>query len=200
MILTCCNLSLQTERKILFQSLSFTSLAGSIVYLKGENGSGKSSFLRLLAGVQKPTKGDIKINNIDITILEKPFAVFIGHEIGIKIELTVLENLLFWANLYNSYFTIDAAIYYFNLTDLLKDKVYNLSSGNKQKLALARLLISNASLWLLDEVDCNLDENNTKLLHNLIVTKVNSGGIIFFATHLPVFTNNSHILNLQNYV
>jgi len=200
MILTFDNISLYIDTKKLFTDINLTILPSSIIYVKGSNGSGKSSLLRILGGLQTPTFGQIKINNMNIDNIKKPFATYIGHELGIKLELKVWDNLIFFATLYNSYAALEATIHYFDLHDILEEKVYNLSSGNKKKIAMAKLLMSNSPLWLLDEVDSNLDEANKKLLHNLIVSKSNSGGIIFIASHDKVFTTKPQIFEIQNYV
>ena len=201
MIITFDDISLSINTKKIFSNINLTVLPGGILYIKGANGSGKSSLLRIICGLQNPTSGQIKINNINqIDSIAKPIATYIGHELGIKLELTVLDNLLFWARLYNSYEALEAAIHFLDLHDIIDEKAYILSSGNKKKIAMTRLLMSSCPLWILDEFDSNLDESNKKLLHNLIVSKASSGGIIFIASHDQVFTKNPQILEMKNYV
>lgn len=182
-MLICDRVSLSASGKAIFSSASFTLLPGSITYLRGSNGSGKSSLLRMIAGIQKPGLGAISFYGYDINNIEKPYANYIGHNIGIKDELTVLENIRLWARLYDSEALIHAALYYFGLIDLMDTKAYKLSAGNRQKIALARLLSCESDLWLLDEVDAHLDAQNRALLNNAISSKAGNGGIVIITSH-----------------
>lgn len=200
-ILSFYNLSFFVNYRDLFNSLTISFLPSTIIHVKGKNGCGKSSLLKIIASIQKPTKGSVYFGPLSVvemgaTSLQKPYCVYIGHRLGLKQELTVLENLKFWSNLYNSIETLEASIYYFNLQNILDTKCYKLSRGNQQKVALSRLLSCQADLWLLDEVDASLDQTNKELLHNLITLKASNYGIIVSASHgQPIKT--AHILNLS---
>jgi len=183
-MLTCNNLSLNANERFIFSGLSFTLFPGSITYLRGANGSGKSSLLRMIAGIQKPSGGDISLYKYQLDRIEKPYVNYIGHNTGIKDELTCLENIEIWAKLYDSESMIPAALHYFGLEEMLDIKAYTLSAGNRQKLALSRLLSCSAEIWLLDEVDAHLDEKNRTMLNGAITTKANSGGMIILTSHL----------------
>lgn len=229
-MLACQNLNLKINEKVIFRNLSFTCFRGCFLYLKGKNGSGKTSLLRMIAGIQKfdscpgnsyecnsdlepqnskdgslkdgfiedqaenydfrlqqnpmnkaPSK--ILINSIQIEKLEKPFVLYIGHKNGMKMELSVMDNLIFWAKVYDSELMLMSAINYWKLEDILDEKCYKLSVGNMRKASLARLMCCSSDIWLLDEVDVNLDEENRGLLFNAIKIKVESGGIVLFSSH-----------------
>ncbi len=185
----------------LIRNFSITFLPSAIVYLKGENGSGKTSLLRSIAGIQELSEGNITFgkNNTNIGYLSKPYCAYIGHKNAIKPELTVIENIEFWAKLYNSYEAISAAIFYFKLEEIANRKCQELSTGQIQKVALARLLACSSQLWLLDEVENNLDSEGKDLLTRLIITKADSGGIIIASSHNDPSIKSSVIINMHDY-
>lgn len=188
------------DQKI-FQDISMTLLPSSIVYLKGKNGSGKTSLLRMLAGIQKPTKGSITFGKESIPIdkFDKPYCTYIGHKNGLKQELSVIDNLKYWAQLYNAEELVDAAIIYFQLQEHAYKKCYELSAGIQKKVALAKLITCQSKFWLLDEIDTNLDEANKKLLINLIVTQADSGGIVFVSSHNEPEIKTALTINMSDY-
>ncbi|MGC0372259.1 MAG: hypothetical protein DGJ47_000968 [Rickettsiaceae bacterium] len=191
-MITLQSLGLSIEGKRFFKDLSISFLPSAIIRLNGPNGCGKTSLLRMIAGIQSPTNGTIKFNQkqLSISLLDKPYCNYIGHKTAIKNELTVIENMSYWGKLCNSEILIPAAIKYFNLEDILEQKCLELSEGNKKKVALSRLIICPAKLWLLDEIDTNLDTKNKELLTNLIVSHADSGGLTIMASHntLPIKT------------
>ncbi len=189
------------EGKTLFKDISMNFLPSSIVYLKGKNGSGKTSLIRMLAGIQTPTQGKITFEKelLSILNLKKPYCTYIGHQLGLKLELTVLKNLKFWSKIYNSEKHIDEAIVYFNLQNIINKKCYELSAGNKKKTALARLISCQSRLWLLDEVDSNLDDAHKDLLLNLIVSHADNGGIVFITSHNQAKIKTTQILDIPTF-
>jgi len=189
------------DERELYRNISMSFLPSSIVYLKGKNGAGKTSLLRMLAGIQAPSEGKITFSkeSLPISQLAKPFCTYIGHHFALKPELTVLENLEVWAKIYDSFELINASIVYFGLQDFIHTKCYELSAGNQKKVALARLLCCPSKLWLLDEVDSNLDSDNKKLLLNMIVSHADNGGLVFMTSHNPPEIKSAQILNITEY-
>lgn len=199
-MLTCQNISLvSSNNTVIFANLSITLLPGAIAIIRGKNGAGKSSLLKIIGNIQSPTAGEVYIHNIQTNKLQKPFLGYIGHQLGLKLDLTVEDNLVMWAKFYDSVTLIPAAVTYFGLTDLLSEKVYKLSSGMKKKVALARIMACYSKIWLLDEVETNLDEENRKLVYNLIAIHTNSGGIVLWASHSPSPWSNALEVNLEQY-
>ncbi|MGX6960164.1 MAG: ATP-binding cassette domain-containing protein [Rickettsia endosymbiont of Pentastiridius leporinus] len=213
-------------------NLSLTFLPSSITYIKGANGCGKTSLLRMIAGIMQPSSGNIYYKNIDINnivksvgfnykergakpiiigettsnivsefksfdYIPKPYCTYIGHNLGLKLEMTVFENLKFWSELYNSLETLEAAIHYFKLHEILDEKCYNLSKGMQKMVAIARLIACQSNLWLLDEIETNLSKENRDLLNNLIIMKANSGGITLLSSHLENSIKSAQALQLD---
>ncbi len=191
-MISLIDLSISVEGRILLNNVNVTFLNSSITYLQGPNGSGKTSMLRILAGIMVPVTGEINYKN-------QHKINYIGHDLGLKSELTVMDHLQFWTNTYNSIEALEASVYYFGLNQLLDKKIYELSAGNQKKVALAKLLACQANLWLLDEADVNLDIANKQLLDDLIISKANNGGIIILTSHNNVFIKGSNLLNLIDF-
>ena len=200
-MLSLNSVCINTNKLDLITDLSVSFLPSAIVYLKGENGSGKTSLIRSIAGIQQLSLGQITFgkNNTPIESFQKPYCTYIGHKTGIKPELTVIENIEFWAKIYNSYESVSAAIFYFRLEKIANTKCYELSAGQKQKVALARLLACSSNLWLLDEVENNLDLEGKQLLSRLIVSKADSGGIIIASSHNEPSIKSALIINIEDY-
>jgi len=190
-------LNFNIEQRNLFDNLSITFLPSAITYIKGANGCGKSSLLRMISGIMQPSRGNIFYKNLNINNTPKPYCNYIGHNLGLKLEMTVFENLKFWSEIYNSTETLQAAVHYFKLHDLLDEKCYSLSSGLQKVVALARLIACQSDLWLLDEVETNLSKENKDLLNNLIVMKANSGGIVLLSSHTENYIKSAQILQLD---
>lgn len=169
--------------KSLINNLSVSLLPSSITYVRGDNGSGKTSLLKMIAGIQEPSAGKILWRGADINDLPKPYCLYIGHKTGLKLELTVFENLKFWALVYNSPEILDAAIHYFDLEPILGQKCYKLSAGTQKRVTLSKLLSCHSKLWLLDEIEQTLDKERKNLVNNLIVSKAAGGGIVVIASH-----------------
>lgn len=181
-MLTCNEVTASAADKLLFNKVSISILPGSILYIRGSNGSGKTSFLRILSNIQPADSGSVYWYGEAINDLDN-YCTYIGHKLAIKPELTAIEHLEFWGQIYNSKEAIAASIAYFNLYDILDKPCYFLSAGEKKRVAISRLLISNNDLWILDEVDTNLDEENAALLYRAIISKRENGGVVIIASH-----------------
>jgi heme exporter protein A len=200
-MLSCQGLTLlhPDSNAILFSELSFSMMPSSGLYIIGPNGIGKTSLLRCLAGLQKTFKGKITFQGQDLAQAPLSLINYIGHNLGLTLELTVMEHLNYWAKSFASISAIWAAIYYLNLQEFLKVPIFKLSCGNRKKVAIARLLFGNSLIWLLDEIQTNLDEQNSKILHTIISSKISSGGFVLIASHQKPIKENMPILNLADY-
>lgn len=190
------NLACERGGRLVFSNVNFTVNAGELMELRGANGSGKSSLLRLLAGLNVPMAGGFKLENgiDDSTVAEQSH--YIGHAEANKPALTVLENLSFWANFLEAKMA-DEAFEPFNLKALANDQTLLLSAGQKRRVALTRLVIAKRSLWLLDEPTVGLDAASLLNLQSLIKKHLNEGGMVIAATHVELGVASHHQLHLQ---
>lgn len=183
------------DRK-LFENLSFRARAGQALAVEGANGSGKTSLLRLIAGFLSPAAGrlivqDARGESDDAEERGKKIG-WLGHHDGLKPQLTVQEQLTFWAALYRGTVNADA-LAQVGLARQADLPCRYLSAGQKRRLALARLLVSNRPLWLLDEPFAALDTAGQALVAQLMARHCGQGGIIIAATHDPLGLGNESL-------
>jgi len=174
------NLSCHRSGNEIFKNISFNLNSGEICLLTGSNGSGKTTFLRALAGLLPISFGSIKYNNTQS--LNDNFYI-LGHKLGIKDEITPYEDLLFWSSIYE-YENFHDLIIMLGLSDSKFLKCKYLSQGQKQRLAIARLIISKKSIWLLDEPISSLDKDGISLFKEIITKHLKAGGIAVISSHI----------------
>jgi len=170
-----------------FRDLDFAVAAGGALLLAGPNGSGKSTLLRLLAGLGRLAAGQVLWSGEDaLTDLTAHAArvTYIGHLDAVKAGLTVTENLRFAALVGGG--QVDAALDALGLRELADLPARMLSAGQKRRLALARLALSAAPLWLLDEPTLGLDLASVERFGSVLAAHRARGGVIVAATHLPL--------------
>lgn len=170
--------------------------------LKGPNGSGKTSLLKTIAGILPPSEGRVLWYNNNIAEDYDSYlndVQFISHKNAFNQNLTVKENLLFWANLSGSNSLINAAITFFNLSRVINTPYRILSAGWQRRVALSKLMIIPKKLWLLDEPFTNMDEKAIELLLGLIVSHYDNGGIAIISSHSDISLPYGIELNLSEY-
>jgi heme exporter protein A len=176
----------------LFSGLSFTLHPGQIMQVQGANGSGKTSLLRTLCGFIQPDDGQILWRGKRVRELgEDYFAelLYLGHLNAIKDELSALENLQMSAGLAGYTVSEKQAIAVLRRMGLQRREhlpVRVLSQGQRRRVALARLLTSDAHLWILDEPLTALDVGAVGLMQELIGEHLSNGGMTIFTTHQPL--------------
>jgi len=192
-----CVSELSCERgyRELFHNLSFELSPGEILHIKGENGAGKTSMLRILAGLALPVTGTISFNGYDCRQYRSEYneqVAFMGHKLGIKLELTPIENI-------QSYCELHAPQSEQEILDTLEqvglygfEEMYSnqLSAGQKRRVALAQTMLSDAKLWILDEPFTSLDVIGVALFLKVIQQHVNKGGMVLLTTHQEVDLEN----------
>lgn len=173
--------------RIVFAGLSFSLAPGAALLLTGPNGAGKSSLLRLVAGLIRPVEGRLLWNGED-ALCDLPAHArrlrYLSHADALKPSLTARENLEFYAKLWGG--EVTPALAALGLSDLSDLPARVLSSGQKRRLALARLALSPAAIWLLDEPTVGLDSASVERLGALLATHLSGGGMVLAATHLPL--------------
>jgi len=192
------NISCIRGNKLLFKNLNFKINNKELLVIKGANGSGKTTLLKILSGLLKPISGSIIINKKNINILKDEYFKYfeyIGHENAIKTALTVRENLNFYLKIKKNLTTknFEKAIKIFNLKDLLDIKVENLSSGEKRRVSLSRLILSNSKIWFLDEPTNGLDKINTVNFFKILKQHLQLNGLAIVASHDDVKIKNKNI-------
>ena len=169
--------------RVLFRELSFAVSAGQIVWVRGANGQGKTSLLRLLAGLSRPEAGRIEHR-------EDRARVYVGHANALKDDLTVAESLRFLSRLHGfdtSSAAHDAALQRFGLHSRRHAPVRTLSQGQRRRVALARLCLAPAdALWLLDEPFDALDADGVQALNALLSEHAARGGSVLLTSHVPL--------------
>ncbi len=176
----------------LFKDVNFSLEAGGLMQVRGPNGSGKTSLLRMLCGLSNPAAGEILWSGTSIRNLNGDYfatMTYIGHLSGTKDDLTVIENLRISSALAG--FEINdtqasEALGYMGLggREVLPVKV--LSQGQRRRVALARLLVCKTSLWILDEPLVALDVLAVKLIQELLERHLKQGGMVVMTTHQEI--------------
>ncbi|MBO44866.1 MAG: heme ABC transporter ATP-binding protein CcmA [Rhodospirillaceae bacterium] len=193
------NLTCVRGGRLIFENLTFALEKGEALVLRGANGTGKSSLLRLMAGLGVPAEGAITWNDTPIADnypAHAERAHYLGHKNAIKSTLTANENLTFWADLQGTKSDIDKALIEFDLKRLAYVPARLLSSGETRRLALARLIANKKSLWLLDEPTVGLDQHSINRLADLVNRHRSDGGMVIISIHGLFPLENSQTLDL----
>jgi heme exporter protein A len=182
--------SLQCIRddRVLFDELSFSVNPGQALVLEGRNGSGKTSLLRILCGIRLPESGTLLWEGRDIFRLGPEFhehIAYLGHKDGSKLDLTPLENLRIARGLGKAQESIDLeeALDQVGLYGFEDIPTRNLSAGQQRRLAIARLLVTDAKLWILDEPFTSLDRKGIEHMERLFEEHLKRGGMAAMTTH-----------------
>lgn len=184
MRLSAIDLTCRRGGRELFSGLGFTVGPGEALMVTGRNGSGKSSLLRLIAGLLRPAAGRIALEGGDAELSVAEQAHYLGHQDALKPSLTVEENLRFWsAYLGPASASPVAALGRVGLGELADLPAAYLSAGQRRRLSLARLITVQRSLWLLDEPTAALDAEGQLRLSDLMRGHLARGGLIVAAAH-----------------
>ena len=183
------------DDRTLFSSLEFRLERGQALVLEGRNGSGKTSLLRILCGIRLPDAGCINWCGEDINRLGADYhehTAYVGHRDGIKLDLTPLENLAMARALGKpNDTTLEDALEKVDLYGFEDVLTRNLSAGQQRRLALARLLVTDTVLWILDEPFTSLDTHGIKTIEHLLDRHTGKGGMLAVTSHHAVNLNNT---------
>lgn len=199
-MLDALNLACVRGGRSVFAGIVFSLEPGDVLALRGPNGSGKSTLIRLLAGFLTPAMGEIRWDGITIrsSLAEHRSRLhYVGHADGIKNLLSVKENLAFTCALNGAANgMLQRALETFDLASLIDTPGRFLSSGQRRRLSLARLVAGDRPIWLLDEPGVGLDSANRNRLEQAIERHRAEGGITIVATHGDVDVDQTLVLEL----
>ena len=202
LVLQALGLSCVRGDRQLFSNLDLRLVSGNCLHVRGENGVGKTSLLRLLTGLSKPESGEVFWGEQSIAI--DPLAyhrelLFLGHRDALKEDLSALENLLMYAALDDVILSDEkalSALWRFGLRGRENLPVNCLSAGQKRRVLMARMLTRQASLWILDEPFNALDIHAVHELQNLISEHLERGGLVVLTSHQELSLPNLQVLDL----
>lgn len=179
--------------RVLFENLNFVVSEGELVQVEGENGAGKTTLLRIVTGLGLADKGSVLWKGRAIEKQRDEFhsdLLYLGHSTGVKRELTAFENLSFYCRLHHIHADEEQLFHALACVGLAGREdisAAQLSAGQNRRVALARLWLSQAPLWILDEPLTAIDKKGHRVLEALFDKHVNNGGSVLFTTHQDMF-------------
>ena len=175
------------QDRVLFEQLSLTVHSGELLQIAGKNGAGKSSLLRILAGLNSPDEGELQFCRQPLGSAMAEYAAnlcYIGHQSGIHEHLTALENISFWRAASAVPAADDFALLgMLGLAGLEDIPCRMLSAGQQRRVSLARLWFVSRQLWILDEPFTALDQSAIAMLQQHFLSHLQQGGAIILTTH-----------------
>ncbi|EGO6622199.1 TPA: cytochrome c biogenesis heme-transporting ATPase CcmA [Escherichia coli] len=189
----------ERDERTLFSGLSFTLNAGEWVQITGSNGAGKTTLLRLLTGLSRPDAGEVLWQGQPLHQVRDSYhqnLLWIGHQPGIKTRLTALENLHFYHRDGDTVQCLEA-LAQAGLAGFEDIPVNQLSAGQQRRVALARLWLTRATLWILDEPFTAIDVNGVDRLTQRMAQHTEQGGIVILTTHQPLNVTESKIRRIS---
>lgn len=188
-MLTVIDLECIRGDNLLFSGLNFSLYECQLLQVEGANGSGKTSLLRILAGLSRASEGQVFWDGVDILKQRAVYfsqIAYLGHTLGVKTDLSPVENIKIALALDGLSYEEDAVLHALGQTGLAgKEDVpaRSLSAGQKQRVALARLLVCPAKLWIMDEPFTALDVSGVGLVRDLLEGHLQNGGMSVLTSH-----------------
>lgn len=190
-MLSITNLFCERDERVLFENLSFAVHSGQVTQIQGSNGSGKTTLLRILCGLNSDYEGDIQWHGEYIDSVRADFyadVFYMGHMPAINKTLSPVENLRWFcaSQGLSNYTEISAALETFGLIGYDDMPCYMMSAGQQRRVSLARMLLTPAKLWILDEPFTALDKVAVAELEGLLCAHAQAGGSVILTTHHPL--------------
>ena len=201
-MLTVAGLHLWRGDRHVLRGLDFEAIPGHCVLLTGRNGAGKTSLLRVIAGLLEPEEGEVRWRGQHAREIRDEFhaeLAYLGHEPPLKGDLTGRENLRFATGIRRlvSPDEIDTALVRTGASPFADRPARTLSAGQKRRVALAGVLLTQAALWLLDEPATNLDADGQQLVSDLIAAHVGGNGMVVAAVHHALVLPSEKVRRLE---
>jgi len=186
----------------LFREIEFSIGAGQWLHVKGDNGAGKTSLLRMIVGLARPEQGLILWNAQPIRSCAEQYYLdlhYLGHQACLKDELSAFENIWLASAISGHAIerqAVEEALELFGLRGRVNQQVGQLSAGQKRRVCLARLHVQHARLWVLDEPFASLDQNAIDVLTATLLTHLNRGGVLVMTSHQTIGLPQGRVLTL----
>ena len=190
------------DNRLIFKDINFSVESNQTMLVRGKNGSGKTSLLRVLAGYIKNYSGNILFNGNNIKSDNELLSEFrfLGQQNTLKGNLSVQQNIAMWELIYQVKSDIYEIAKILNIEQILNIDINSLSDGQKKRVSLARLIISNAKVWLLDEPLVYLDQDKIDLLQNIILRHNKRGGITIYSSNTNINLEYDSSIIMDDYV
>ena len=200
MHLSATEIAVERGEELIIEDVSFSLSSSEMLTLEGENGSGKSTLLRALAGLLPLADGTLELTEngeFEDKILSD-LCHYLGHDNAMKANLLLGENLDFWRNsAFEPHLETGKALEIVGLGGLESIPFAHLSTGQRRRAAIARLLVSYRPIWLLDEPTAGLDAQSSEQFSALLEAHLQDGGMVIAATHVPLGVAGAKVLQLD---
>lgn len=204
-MLTVTGLAARRGDDRIFSGVDFALQGGESLVLTGRNGTGKSTLIRVIAGLLPADAGAVKVETNGAVIPRAAEAMhYLGHRNAMKRELSVEENLAFWKSFMGDFaggtgLDAEAAAAELGLAELLHLPFGYLSAGQQRRMAMAKLLVAWRQIWLLDEPTAALDKQSERLFARIMKAHLARGGIIIAATHQELGLEDAKRLEMKGF-
>ena len=177
------DLTMSRGENTLFEGLSAAVGSGDVLWIQGDNGIGKTTLLEAMAGLSRPDDGTVSWLENDQPSQASGLVAYQPHKSFAKPALSAQEDLSFWAQIYRTAPKVQDALTYVGLSNKCHVPTQSLSAGQRRRLALAVLIISQKAIWIMDEPSAAMDESGVVLIDELIRQHIDRGGLAIIASH-----------------